>query len=362
MSKKYPTALERMLQNDGDDVQTVTSLASHKSQSKPIDTSDEITIEKEIFKRTSLSNDTQSQVKQRAPSDSIEIKNKSIPNSPLPSPDVIIEISPFKCVPWKFADRTDAEMGDIEELAKSIQKTGQHEPVLLRPLANANEGIQYEVIFGNRRWRACQLIGLNLKAIVKEISDQDAAIAQKEENENRADISDYSKAIHYQSLIDAGLFNSENQLALKLNIPRSRLNDLMSFNRIPKELISSIPSVHKLSLRTAIKLAILSKDKQVLPILIKMGNDIGQKKITAANIEKKIAFFQAGNANQHAKATPVIGKGGAELFTIRLDSNGAPCIVLHKAARSVIDLEQIKETLRDFIDEAIEKAHKSHHE
>lgn len=286
------------------------------------------------------------------PTSSIALRQENIKGA-------LIEISPTACKPWDFSDRDEAELGNIEELANSIRLAGQQEPILVRPIkatspSNDTE-IKYEIIFGNRRWRACKLIGKHLLAIVRELTDQEAALAQKEENENREDISDFSKAIHYKRLIDAKVFENENQLAMKLNIHRNIINNVMSYTRIPKQLLDVLPNVHQLSQRMAMKLATLSRIPENLEILILLAPKIGDGKITSTNIDKILEETKIGKTITTAKKSiPVIGKGGAEIFTIREDSNGAPCIVLHKATRQAINIDELKTMLKNYIDKCIE--------
>lgn len=269
----------------------------------------------------------------------------------------LIKVDPKKCHPWKYADRSIEEMGNIEELANSINKNGQQEPILIRPIRDGE--LEYEVIFGNRRWRACLLINIPVLAIVKELSDQDAASAQKEENENREGLSNYARAVSYKRFINDGIFSNENQLSVKLNIPRNTLNDLMSYTRISHDVLMSIPHVHKLSQKLSVKLATLSKEEKNIPYLIKMGADIGTKKITSKNIELKLKALQSDGDYLYKKSVPVIGKGGAEIFTIREDSNGAPCIVFRKAAKNVIDFHQLELLIKNYIDGCIDIKHNS---
>lgn len=296
---------------------------------------------------------------------SIEVKDRpfssDILNPPLKekeNSEILIEIPPSSCSPWGFSDRLEPEMGNIEELAASIHQAGQQEPILVRPV-KSNDSLstkRYEIIFGNRRWRACSLLNKNVLAIVRNLSDQEAALAQKEENENRRDISDYSKAVHYKKLINSKIFENENQLSMKLNIPRNRLNDLMSYNRIPEEIIESISNIHNMSQRTAIKIASLSREKENIQYLLKLTPKISENKITSTNIEKELKNLKDGKESKEIKKSyPVIGKGGAELFTIREDSNGAPCIVLHKVSRQAVDLEDLKNFIKAYIDKQIEE-------
>jgi ParB family chromosome partitioning protein len=276
--------------------------------------------------------------------------------------DALVELTPDSCKPWDFSDRLDVEMGNIDDLANSIQQAGQQEPILVRQIKHSNlpndTSPRYEIIFGNRRWRACKQIGKNILAIIRDLSDQEAALAQKEENENRQDIGDYSKAIHYKRLIDAGVFSNESQLAQKLHIHRNSINNLMSYNRIPDELLKAIPNVHNLAQRLAVKLASLAKNPDSLEILIQLAQQIGSNKLTSANIETAVNNFKTdGNSiTTNKKSMPVIGKGGAEIFTIREDSNGAPCIVLHKVSRQAINIDDLKTLIKSYIDRCIENS------
>ena len=195
-------------------------------------------------------------------------------------------ISTERCTPWQFADRQPSEMGNVKELASSIQKTGQQEPILVRPNTRNNDKFEFEIIFGHRRWMACSLIGVPVKAIVKNISDQDAACAQKEENENRKGISDFSKAMHYKKLIDEKIFKDMSEISTKLGIPKGSFSDLMAYTRIDKSIISAMPEPHQLSRKSAVRLAGLSKNlnKPTLNVIIKLAPDIASGKISSLKI------------------------------------------------------------------------------
>src|SRR5690348_5666622 len=102
------------------------------------------------------------------------------------------------------------------------------------------------------------------------------------------------------------------------------MNDLMSYTRIPSQLLDAIPNVHRLSQRMAIKLASLSKSQNNLEALILLAPKIGANKISSGTLEKALKDAISGNSESLSKkSTPVVGKGGAEIFTIREDSNGA---------------------------------------
>ena len=171
-------------------------------------------------------------------------------------------ICPTRCEPWKYADRHELEMGDISSLAQSIKSNGQQEPILLRRSLQKNAKTEFEIIFGNRRWRACKSINQPIKAIIKTISDQEAAIAQQEENAHRQDISDYSRAINIKKPIDENVFSSIDNAAKYLGMGKTTIVDLLSFTRIPQKIMSGISNPTRLSIRAAIQLASIGKEKE----------------------------------------------------------------------------------------------------
>ena len=148
-------------------------------------------------------------------------------------------------------------MGDLDALALSISKHGQQEPILLRPSKNLSGGGDFEIIFGNRRWRACKLINLPVRAIIKNVSDSEAAICQQEENCNRENISDFSKAVHLKKLIDKGIFSSVKDLSESMGISRTALTDLLSYTRIPERVMSCFQNPSSISKRMASKISSL---------------------------------------------------------------------------------------------------------
>ena len=112
-------------------------------------------------------------------------------------------VDPNEICNWDFHDRPESELGDIDALANDFVKVGQQQPCLIRPSHNTDSC--YELIIGERRWRAAKLAQIELKVIIKDISDSDAALVQAAENENRVDLSDYAKGMSYSKLIDSGV-------------------------------------------------------------------------------------------------------------------------------------------------------------
>jgi ParB family transcriptional regulator, chromosome partitioning protein len=102
----------------------------------------------------------------------------------------------------KYQPRRDMDADALEELANSIKAQGVMQPIVVRPVVNdSNSIIRYEIIAGERRWRATQLAGIDtIPAVVRDVGD-DAAIAMALiENIQRENLNPMEEAIALQQL------------------------------------------------------------------------------------------------------------------------------------------------------------------
>ena len=100
--------------------------------------------------------------------------------------------------PGQYQPRKDMAPEALEELAASIKAQGLMQPILVRPLAAAN---QYEIIAGERRWRACQIAQLEtVPAIVRDVPDNAAIAMALIENIQREDLNPMEEANALQRL------------------------------------------------------------------------------------------------------------------------------------------------------------------
>lgn len=99
--------------------------------------------------------------------------------------------------PGKFQPRQDMRAQALEELARSIHRQGVMQPVVVREIGQG----RYELIAGERRWRACQLSGLKvIPALVKSASDRDVVSMSLIENIQREDLNPIEQAAALQRL------------------------------------------------------------------------------------------------------------------------------------------------------------------
>ncbi len=100
--------------------------------------------------------------------------------------------------PGKYQPRTRMDEGSLKELAASIQVQGIMQPILVRPI---NGG--YEIIAGERRWRACRMAGMTeVPTLVREIPDEAAAAMSLIENIQRENLNPLEEAMGLQRLVD----------------------------------------------------------------------------------------------------------------------------------------------------------------
>ena len=101
--------------------------------------------------------------------------------------------------PGKYQPRTDMHEASLEELADSIKQQGVMQPIVLRPISSS----RYEIIAGERRWRATQLAGLHsIPAIIKEVSDESAIAMSLIENIQRENLNPIEEAMALKRLQD----------------------------------------------------------------------------------------------------------------------------------------------------------------
>jgi ParB family chromosome partitioning protein len=126
----------------------------------------------------------------------------------------------------KYQPRTRMDDGSLSELAASIKSQGIMQPVLVRPVAGAGD-VGYEIIAGERRFRAAQLAGLDeIPVLVREVDDQNAAAMALIENIQREDLNPLEEAQGIARLISEFDFTHE-QAANAVGRSRSAVSNLL---------------------------------------------------------------------------------------------------------------------------------------
>ena len=127
---------------------------------------------------------------------------------------------------------------DMVELADSIREKGLVQPILVRPDPLAAGG--YEIVAGERRWRASQLAGLHhVPVIVRDLADQEVLELAIIENVQRADLNAIEEAMGYQELIERYAYTQE-RLAEVIGKSRSHLANTLRLLKLPDSVRSMV--------------------------------------------------------------------------------------------------------------------------
>jgi ParB family chromosome partitioning protein len=155
-----------------------------------------------------------------------------IPDAPAPAAPAserALEVDIDLLRPNKFQPRTQMDDGRIDELARSIRSNGVIQPIVVR---KAEGG--YEIVAGERRWRASQRAGLlKVPIVVREIPDDKLLAAALIENIQREDLNPIEEAVAYRRLADEfGL--TQEQIAESVGKDRSSIANYVRLLKLPE--------------------------------------------------------------------------------------------------------------------------------
>lgn len=190
---------------------------------------------------------------------------------------------------------SDAE---LEELTVSIGRHGIVQPILVRPVADGDlGGATYEIIAGERRWRAAQKARLHdVPIIVREMEDKQALEIAIIENVQRADLNAVEEALGYQQLIDEYDY-SQNDLAQVIGKSRSHVANTLRLLKLPKA-VQALVSDGQLSAGHARTLVTASDPEKLARQIIADGLSVRQAEALAANDDAT-----NGSSNSKSNAT-----------------------------------------------------------
>ena len=134
--------------------------------------------------------------------------------------------------PGRYQPRRVMGEEELHELAESIRAQGLIQPVIVRELGLSD----YELIAGERRWRACQLAGLTeIPAVIKAVNDEAALAMGIIENIQRADLNPVEEAQGYKRLVDEFGLTHEN-LAQAVGKSRSAISNSLRLLSLPEQI------------------------------------------------------------------------------------------------------------------------------
>lgn len=184
----------------------------------------------------------------------------------------INEIIPNRDQPRKTFDEAA-----LEELAESIKHHGVLQPLLVRPIPSGG----YQLVAGERRWRACRMAGLNkVPVVIKELTDTETMEIAIIENLQREDLNPIEEAEGLQALIDKCGYTQE-EVAASVGKSRPAIANSLRLLRLPQE-VRDMTKNGEISAGHARALLAFDNDAMML----EAAKNIVSKKMTVRDVER----------------------------------------------------------------------------
>ena len=207
--------------------------------------------------------------------------------------EVLRDLNVTLLKPGKYQPRSHMDEASLNDLAASIKAQGIMQPILVRQLADNS----YEIIAGERRWRAAQLAGLtHVPVLVRSVPDNAALAMALIENIQRENLNPLEEAVGIQRLIDE--FKMTHQVAAEaVGRSRSAASNLLRLLKLPPA-VQGMLMESKLDMGHARALLSLESAQQIL-----LANKIMASGLSVREAEKLVQNL-LNPAPKHKKAKP----------------------------------------------------------
>jgi ParB family chromosome partitioning protein len=243
---------------------------------------------------------------------------------------------PVKAIrPGKYQPRTRMDEQALKELAASIKAQGVMQPLLVRPVGNGS----YELIAGERRWRASQIAGLtDVPVLIREVPDNAALAMALVENIQREDLNAMEEASGLQRLVDEFRMTHE-QAAEAVGRSRSATTNLLRLLKLAKP-VQAMLMDGTLEMGHARALLALEGAKQV-----EAANRISARGLSVRDAEALVAKLQRAPAGRRkprddrdlARLEEEVSERLGTTVQIRPGRKGTGTVVLHYSGLDHLD-------------------------
>lgn len=235
------------------------------------------------------------------------------------------EIDIDKIEPNPYQPRTEFNQEAIEELAESVKLLGLIQPITVRPLENG----RYQIISGERRFRASKLAGLkSIPAYIRKTDDQGMLEMAIVENIQREDLDSIEVAMSFRRLIEECSLTQE-AMADRIGKKRATVTNYLRLLKLPAEIQFAIRA-KKLSMGHAKVLLGLDNPKMQL----KLADQIIEQDLSVRQIEAKVQKLSEGKKDKkekeileipdtHFKVIEILGRHFNNNVSIKRNHKGA---------------------------------------
>ena len=190
----------------------------------------------------------------------------------------ILQVPIEDILPNRFQPRLAFDDASLQDLAASIKQHGIIQPLILR-----RKNDKYEIIAGERRYKAARMAGLvSVPAIISNLSDAASAEVAIVENVQRKDLTAIEEAKSYQAILDKGYMTQE-ELAKKMGLSQSAISNKLRLLTLDESVQNAVLK-NQISERHARSL-LKVKDKNMQKVLL---DKIINERLTVRQLEKEI--------------------------------------------------------------------------
>jgi len=199
------------------------------------------------------------------------------------------KINISQIVPNPLQPRKNFKNEELKELSSSIKNQGLIQPIIVKP----TEDNQFQIIAGERRWRACQLNGMHeVDCVIKDLDETSVLEAALIENIQREDLNVIEEANAYRGLINIKNINNES-LAKLIGKSSSHVSNILRLLELDKKIQEMVIN-GELSMGHARALI-------GVPDAINKANEIVEKKLSVRQTEKITSEFKKNKKNKTEK-------------------------------------------------------------
>ena len=201
--------------------------------------------------------------------------------------DKILQVPIEDIIPNRFQPRLSFNDDALTDLAASIKQHGIIQPLVLR-----RKNDKYEIIAGERRYKAARMAGLlSVPAIISNLSDQDSAEVAIVENVQRKDLTAIEEAKSYQTLLEKGYMTQE-ELAKKMGLSQSAISNKLRLLTLDESVQQAVikEQISERHARSLLKI----KDPEMQKILL---NKIITERLTVKQLEDEIKKINGVQGN-----------------------------------------------------------------
>ena len=206
------------------------------------------------------------------------------------------EINVSEIIPNHFQPRTEFDPDRLSELASSVKLYGVLQPIIVR-----RQGDGYELVAGERRWRASQMVGLKtIPAVIRDYTDTEMTAVSLVENLQRENLNPIEEAQAYRKLIDEFGF-TQDEVSLKIGKSRSFIANVVRLLNLPS-VVQQYVSRGTMSPGQARPLLVLTTPE----LQLEAAEEIVTHALTARDAEELARKWSKKTAGKHKVHAPAV--------------------------------------------------------